>query len=458
MERVRKLLPEPLGRIAETLLKGEDDRARSGRGALSAFLIRIASAGLAFLSQIVLARWLGAFEFGLFSFAWIWVTVLGTLCTLGFAVSVIRCLPEYRSLGEMARLRGFIAMGHAAAVGAGFLVMLGGIGLLFLGPDIVERTYVIALGIALISLPAYAVTDFQDGVGRSQGWMDLALIPPYVIRPLLLLALVLAVGAMGASHDAASAILCAVIATWIVAGLQYYLQRRRLKPVIGTESRDYLPRYWLGLSLSLLLLEALSLLLLNLDLIHLNFFVEPDQLGIYFAATRTISLIAFIHFAITAVAMPKFADLHAAGKTSEIGPMLSEMQRWCVLPSLAGAAVLLLLGKPLLWLFGPEFTDAYPVMFMLAIGYVIRAFGGPAQSLLMVTGHHNRATGILMASVALSGALNLGLIPLLGIYGAAIATAAALSFEAIASYLLARRLFPISGTVPSRETRDPAAP
>jgi hypothetical protein len=46
---LRKLLPEPLGRIAETLLKGEDDRARSGRGALSAFLIRIASAGLALL-------------------------------------------------------------------------------------------------------------------------------------------------------------------------------------------------------------------------------------------------------------------------------------------------------------------------------------------------------------------------------------------------------------------------
>ena len=127
------------------------------------------------------------------------------------------------------------------------------------------------------------------------------------------------------------------------------------------------------------------------------------------------------------------------------------MQKWCVLPSLIGAVVLLLLGKPLLWLFGPGFTAAYPVMFILAIGYVIRAFGGPAQSLLMATGHHNRATGILMATVALSGALNLGLIPWLGITGAAIATACALSFEAIASFLVARRLFPASGTGRGRE-------
>jgi O-antigen/teichoic acid export membrane protein len=251
--------------------------------------------------------------------------------------------------------------------------------------------------------------------------------------------------------------LSAAIATWLVAGLQYVLQRRRFRPILGDGPREMLSRTWLWLSLSMLLFEALSLLVLNLDLILLNFFVAPDQLGIYFAATRTISLVAFIHFAVTAVAMPRFADLYAAGRQAEIGPLLNEMQKWCVLPSLGGAVVLLLLGKPLLWLFGPGFTAAYPVMFILAIGYVLRAFGGPAQSLLMATGHHNRATGILMATVALSGALNLGLIPWLGISGAAIATACALSFEAIASFLVARRLFPPRGQAKAGESRGTAA-
>jgi O-antigen/teichoic acid export membrane protein len=251
--------------------------------------------------------------------------------------------------------------------------------------------------------------------------------------------------------------LCAGVATWLVAGLQYLLQRRRFRPVLGDGPREILSSTWLWLSLSLLLLETLSLLLLHLDLILLNFFVAPDQLGIYFAATRTISLVAFIHFAVTAVAMPRFADLHAAGRKPEIGPLLNDMQKWCVLPSLGGAVVLLLLGKPLLWLFGPGFTAAYPVMFILAIGYVIRAFGGPAQSLLMATGHHNRATGILMATVALSGALNLGLIPWLGITGAAIATSCALSFEAIASFLVARRLFPAQGQAEAGKSRGPVA-
>lgn len=457
METFRKLLPEPIGRFLHNLLKGEGERARTGRGALAAFIIRIASAGIAFLSQIVLARWLGAFEFGLFSYAWIWVTVLGTISTLGFAVSVARCLPEYASRGETARIRGFLAFGRGVSFGTGVLVMLAGGVVLYFGPDLVGPEFALPLAFALLCLPAFAVTDFQDGVGRSQGWMDLALVPPYVLRPLLLLAFILLAGWVGDRHDATAAMICAAIATWLVAGVQYAMQRRRFRPILGEARREMLSRRWLWLSLSLLLLETLSLLLLNLDLILLNFFVEPDQLGIYFAATRTISLVAFIHFAVTAVAMPRFADLHAAGREAEIGPLLNDMQKWSVLPSLGGAVVLLLLGKPLLWLFGPGFTAAYPVMFILAIGYVIRAFGGPAQSLLMATGHHNRATGILMATVALSGALNLGLIPWLGITGAAIATSCALSFEAIASFLVARRLFPTKGRAKAGKSRGSAA-
>src|SRR5689334_25248948 len=124
METLRKLLPEPIGHLVDKLLTSQGERARAGRGALAAFIIRIASAGIAFLSQIVLARWLGAFEFGLFSYAWIWVTVLGTISTLGFAVSVARCLPEYASRGETARIRGFLTFGRGVSFGTGVLVML----------------------------------------------------------------------------------------------------------------------------------------------------------------------------------------------------------------------------------------------------------------------------------------------------------------------------------------------
>ena len=33
--------------------------------------------------------------------------------------------------------------------------------------------------------------------------------------------------------------------------------------------------------------------------------------------------------------------------------------------------MLLALGKPLLWLFGPQFVDGYDIMFIAAIGLVV---------------------------------------------------------------------------------------
>ena len=41
------------------------------------FLIRVASALLAFGSQILFARWMGSFEFGIYVYVWTWVLLLG---------------------------------------------------------------------------------------------------------------------------------------------------------------------------------------------------------------------------------------------------------------------------------------------------------------------------------------------------------------------------------------------
>ena len=48
------------------LLADGSDLSLARRLAGAAFLIRVASAVLAFVSQIVLARWLGSFEFGIY--------------------------------------------------------------------------------------------------------------------------------------------------------------------------------------------------------------------------------------------------------------------------------------------------------------------------------------------------------------------------------------------------------
>ena len=52
--------------MADAIFAGKDERAQSLRTALIAFTIRIISAFIAFISQVLMARWLGVHEYGIF--------------------------------------------------------------------------------------------------------------------------------------------------------------------------------------------------------------------------------------------------------------------------------------------------------------------------------------------------------------------------------------------------------
>jgi O-antigen/teichoic acid export membrane protein len=223
------------------------------------------------------------------------------------------------------------------------------------------------------------------------------------------------------------------------------MQKLRFRGMSPGEKPAYSLSLWIRTSLPLFMIEGFALFILNLDLLLLEYLRIPaDRIGIYFAALKTISLIAFVHFSIGAVAMPRFAALTARGETVEIGQFLVRIQKWCFWPSALGALLLLALGKPLLSLFGPEFVAAYPVMLILAIGLLARAAAGPAQNLLAVAGHQDKGAMVLLATLVMNGGFGFALIPRFGIEGAAMASSVAFTFEALATIVLTRRYFPAS--------------
>ena len=100
---------------------------RQTLGAAVALAIRVVSAVIGFLSQILLARWLGASSFGVLTALLVWVNVLGTVSTLGFATSVLRFLPHYIAQHALPLARGFHRTGMLVALLAG--AAIGGLGI-----------------------------------------------------------------------------------------------------------------------------------------------------------------------------------------------------------------------------------------------------------------------------------------------------------------------------------------
>src|SRR5439155_10824833 len=82
------------------------------------FLIRVVSALLAYGSQVLFARWMGSFEFGIYVYVWTWVLLIGQALDLGLGTAAQRFIPEYRNRGMFDLLRGFIYGSRVAPFGS----------------------------------------------------------------------------------------------------------------------------------------------------------------------------------------------------------------------------------------------------------------------------------------------------------------------------------------------------
>jgi O-antigen/teichoic acid export membrane protein len=88
---------------------GAGEASVTKRLAGTIFIIRVVSAALAYFSQILLARWMGGSDYGVYVYVWTWVLLLGSMMDFGISASAQKIIPEYRTSGEHALLRGFLA-------------------------------------------------------------------------------------------------------------------------------------------------------------------------------------------------------------------------------------------------------------------------------------------------------------------------------------------------------------
>jgi O-antigen/teichoic acid export membrane protein len=426
MARIRAFLRDPSHQTVAQRVAG------------TAFVIRVMSAAIAYVSQVLMARWMGGNEFGIYIAVWVWVLLLGHLSNAGLASAAQRFIPEYGERGDLDGLRGFIA--GSRLVGFIIATVMAGLGLAALWQfgQAIAQPMLMPLVLAAICLPVYVLTDIQDGIARSYNWTDLALGPPYLIRPILLLAGMAISHALGFATNAVTGMACAVIATWATALVQFVFIERRLAERIPTGPRRVETGIWLRTSAAIFLVEAFYMALTYTDVLLLKQLRTAEEVAVYWAAVKTLALVAFIYFSVAAAAAHRFSEYHVAGDREKLEEFLQASIRWTFFPSLAATILILALGKPFLMLFGREFVAGYPAMFVVSVGLLARAAVGPVERLLSMSGNQGICAAIYGAAFAAAVVLCLLLIPRFGMMGAAAATAAALTLESVLLFWITR--------------------
>ncbi|MBT9373155.1 lipopolysaccharide biosynthesis protein [Rhizobium sp. CSW-27] len=452
---LRIRLKPVLGRL-DRWLSGSSDAALAQRMALTAFLIRIASAAIAFLAQIVQARLLGEFEYGIFAFVWVLVVVFGNLSCLGFHTAVIRFLPIHTAHGETDLVRGLNWTARLFALLAASLLAAIGFLVLALFGEMIADYWMVPAFLGLITLPMIALGDVLDGTARANGWTMTALGPTFILRPLLILALMVLLVRTGSPHDATTAMTAALAATYLTTIIQHLRVTLRLRRELGRGRLRLDMRPWTRFALPLFLVDGIGFLLTNSDVVVVGLYLPPDQVAIYYAAAKTIALVQFVNFSVKAAAAPRMSAILATGTGQDLALFAGQAARWTFWPSLAVGLCVLAAGPLLLSLFGPAFAAGYPLMLVLFAGILAKASIGPGEVLLNMAGRQSLCVALYAGILSVNVALNILLIPRFGLTGAAGATAIAMGVEALLLHVAVRRTLGIVLFAFARPARFPS--
>jgi O-antigen/teichoic acid export membrane protein len=437
--RLRFKLGGFFGRFLSRFLGGSSEASVTKRLAGTIFIIRVVSAALAYLSQILLARWMGGSDYGVYVYVWTWVLLLGSMMDFGISASAQKIIPEYRTRNEHALLRGFLSgsrwMTFIVSSVVSVLLAL----VVKLSSPWIEADAVLPLYIGCITLPAFVVANTQDGIARAHDWMRLGLMPQFIVRQSLIIGFTAGAFALGFHLGATLAMLASAAAVWIAMIAQMIVLNRRLGGHIEPGSKAFDFRGWLAVSLPILMVEGFYLLLSYTDVLVLQQFRSSEEVGVYFAVVKTLALVSFIHFAMAATTAHRFAEYHASGDNARLSAYVAHAIKWTFWPSLAATLLLLALGQPLLWLFGPQFVVGYDIMFIAAIGLVVRAAIGPVERLLNMLGHQHICALAYALAFVMNVVLCVALVPRFGGHGAAAATSISLVFETVLLFAIVRR-------------------
>lgn len=403
-------------------------RAKSGRAASWAMLGQISAILASTANFLLLARILGAAEYGLVAGTWALVLAVAPIAALGADRLAVRDIS-----GAKAPPNEALAAGMLTAA-AGWVLVIGG--LVALHPVILpQASLALLLLLAVADVVAMGTVAIITAVCFATANARAAGIAAVTVNLTKLAAVVAFAVTGGGSDPVRWATFYAVFAVLSAAGQLAFAFKRFGRPVIHgfhlrSRVRDGLP-YSGNVVATVVQNDADKTLLVRAGL--------QEATGHYSVAYRVASI---AYLPVLAVLQSMFPRFFALGHEGGL-PATAAFGRKLAKPLLAYgvvAGVGLVLCAPLVPLIvGEEYRPSVPLLMLLAPLVLVKVVQSVTGDVLTGAGRQHTRTRCVAIAAVTNVAINLVLIPLLGITGALIATGVAEVLQATLLLLAVRR-------------------
>ena len=406
------------------------------QGAGIALTIQIVSAGVMYASQILLARWMGVDEYGLYDYVNAVSISLGLLAGFGLPSTVLHFIPAYQVQKNWSYLQGIIRGSWLQTLVIGLIISGCSTGVwLRLNHFKNFEEYAIPLTVGLWAIPIVALVNLQREVIRGFQNIALAYIPSLILHPVILASMA-GIWQFRQQLNSTITIGFFLLSGGLILALQWLWFQQNLEDSISQAKPAYEIARWWSFALPLTLVSGSHIILSQTDTFMIGTTLNAKQVGIYSAALKTSAWVPFILMAVNAIKAPLIASLYAQGDLRGLQQLVSIIARWMFYPSLVTAIGLIGFAEPVLQLFGSEFIAAKGALIILIVGQLVNVGSGSVGYLMMMTGHQNQAARVMLITALINVILNWMGINFLGIIGAALATTFSMSLWNVWLYTL----------------------
>lgn len=387
-------------------------------GTLLTVAVRLGGLALAFVASVVMARWLGPEQRGLFA------AVAGVAgLAVQFANLGIHSALTYFAARQPLWARGLAALAWKYALGMGVAASLIVLTLYALSPRLFGHIPPLALFLALATVPLSLAMLFAQSL--LLGWSAVGKYNA-VEAANKVFAAILITGWVLVMPSALGAVSATLLVQALTVGVAGYL----VWTILRTRTIGDLPRWRLLVEYGLrnYLNAGLVYLLIRSDILLLNYFaIDRAEMGHYSIAVQMADFLLILPASVGTLVFPL-----VAAESTESGEWTARVTR-TLLPVHAVACVLTALAARLLvpLVFGQLYAPAVPLLWQLLPGVLALGLVNPLSQHLAGRGMPWPAVVAWVPPLAVNALVNVAMIPRFGASAAAVSSSVAYLLAAV---------------------------
>jgi O-antigen/teichoic acid export membrane protein len=411
--------------VSTAPLSFQAEMGRISRQSGIVFAGTIFTAVFGYIFKVYLARVLGAEALGLYALGMTIIGFLGIINGLGLPDSAVRFVSLYTASGKLAALRSLLWNGSwillASNLVIATLVLKAGpwIAIHFYhSPQLVRYLPLFALIMVTGALNTFfgkVLAGYKE-VGRR------TVITRFIASPLTM---AITIGLIILGGGLWGYLVAQIVSAVIVLGLLVSLVWR-LTPVAARSwdmSKLSIEGEVWSFSAAVFGVGMMEFFMSQTDRVALGHYRGAHDVGVYAVAATLVAYEPIILQSVNQIFAPVIADIHTRGDHRLLGRLFQTLTKWMLGLSFPLAIVMIVFARPIMAVFGHDFEAGWPILVIGTCGQLVNCGVGSVGCMLLMSGNQHRLVRVQAYMAATMVVLSLWLVPLWGVWGAAVAAA-----------------------------------